>query len=147
MQAKTTDCLNLGNLPREARTCHKFDKVHLPLVCPCCTVHFDPAAVHVTKNGQVILSGTIDPTRNLYMVPLHGTMKSQPRRPNMVPQATVATACDLTRTTQHLTFLHVSTRYPTWTTFLRAIRCNYFLGWPHLTLPRAARLLVYVFNT
>ena len=32
MQAKATDCLNLRNLPHEARTCHKFDEVHLPFV-------------------------------------------------------------------------------------------------------------------
>ena len=42
---------------------------------------------------------------------------------------------------QQLAFLHASTGYPTRTTFLRAICCTYFLGWPHLMLPRAARLL------
>ena len=67
MQATATDCLNLRNLPREARTCHKFDKFHLPLVsvpklcAHCCTVHFGPATVNVTKNGQVILTGTKTP--------------------------------------------------------------------------------------
>ena len=106
MQAKATDCLNLRNLPREARTCHKFDEVDLPLVSVpklCahgCTVHSGPATVYVTKNGQVILTGTKDPARNLYMVPLHDTMKSQRSRPNMVPQATAGNAYDLTRTMQ-----------------------------------------------
>ena len=113
MQAKATDCLNLSNLPREARTCHKFDKVHLPLVSVpnlCahgCTVHFGPAAVHVTTKRQVILSGTKDPARNHYMVPLHDTMKSHQRCPNMAPQATAVNACDLTRTMQQLAFLHL----------------------------------------
>ena len=103
MQAKATYCLNLSNLPREACACHNFDEVHLPFVSVpklCahdCTVHFGPAAVHVTKNGQVILSGTKDPARNLYMVPLHDTMKSQLRHPNMVPQAAAANAYDLTK--------------------------------------------------
>ena len=67
MQATVTDCLNLRDLPCEARTCHKLDKVNLPLVSVpklCahgCTVHFGPATVQVTKNGQVILTGTKDP--------------------------------------------------------------------------------------
>ena len=102
MQAKATYCLNLGDLPQEARTCHKFDEVHLPLVSVpklCahgCTAHFSPTTMHVNKNGQVILSRTKDPARNLYMVPLHDTMKSHPHRPNMVPQATAANAYALT---------------------------------------------------
>ena len=96
MQAKAADCLNLSNLPHEARTCHKFDEVYLPLVSvpKLCAhgyiIHFDPATVHVTKNGQVILSRIKDPTHN--MVPLHDTMKSQPRHSIMVPQATAANA-------------------------------------------------------
>ena len=103
MQATETDCLNLRDLPREARPCHKFDEVHLPFVSVpklCahgCIVHFGPTTAHVTKNGQVILSGTKDPACNLYMVPLHDTMKSHPHRPSIVPQATAANAYDLTR--------------------------------------------------
>ena len=134
MQFKATDCLDLGNLPCEACTCHKFEEVHLPLalvpkLCAHgCTVHFGPAAVHVTKNGQVILSGTKDPARNLHMVPLQDTIKSQPRHPNIVTSATAANAYDLTRTTQQLAFLHASAGYPTRTTFLRAICRNFFLG-------------------
>ena len=56
----------------------------------------------------------------------------------MVSQAAAGNAYDLTRTMQQLTFLHASAGYPTQTTFLRAIRPKYFLGWPHLTLRRAA---------
>ena len=55
---------------------------------------------------------------------------------------TAANAYDLTLTTQQLVaFLHARAGYPTRTTFLCAIQRNYFLGWPHLTLPQAARLL------
>ena len=81
MQSKATDCLDLSNLPREAHTYHKLEEVHLPLVSVpklCahgCTVNFAPAAVHVTKNGQVILAGTKDPACNLYMVLLPNKMK------------------------------------------------------------------------
>ena len=134
MQSKATDCLDLGNLPRKARTCHKFEEVHLPLVSVpklCahgCTVHFGPLAVHVTKNGQVILLGTKYPARNLNMVLLHDTMKNQPHCPHIVLHATAANVYDLTRTMQQLAFLHASTGYPTRTTFFHAICHNYFLG-------------------
>ena len=147
MQSKATDCLDPGNLPIPARTCHKFKEVHLPLVSVpklCahgCKVHFGPTAIHITKNEQVLLSGTKDPTHNLCMVPLHDTMTGWPRCPHIVPPATAANAYNLTRTTQQLAFLYASTGYPTRTTFLRAIHCNYFPRWPHLTLLRAARLL------
>ena len=81
MQSKATDCVDLGNLPITAQTCHKFEEVHLPLLsipklcAHGCKVHFGQAAVHVTKNGKLILAGTKDPTRNLYMVLLYDTMK------------------------------------------------------------------------
>ena len=73
MQATATDCLDLSNLPREARTCHKFNKVHLPLVSVpklCahgCTVHFGPATMHVTKNEQVIKTPPVNSTWSLCM--------------------------------------------------------------------------------
>ena len=127
MQSQATDCLNLGNLPTKAQPCHKFEEVHLHLVSVpklCahgCKIHFGPTAVHVTKNEKLILTGTKDPTCNLYMVPLHDSMKGRPRRPNIVPNVTAANAYDLTRTTQQLAFLHASAGYHTRTTFLCAI--------------------------
>ena len=135
MQSKATDCLNLGNLPCEARTCHKFEEVHLPLVSVpklCahgCKVQFGPKAMYVTKNGQVILSGTKDPACNLYRIWLHDTITGWPCCPNIVPPAIAANAYDLTRTTQQLAFLHASAGYLTRTTFLYVIWCrDYFLG-------------------
>ena len=65
--------------------------------------------------------GTKDPTRNLYMVPLHDTVKEHPRRPHIEPTVTAANAYDITRTAQQLAFLHVSADFPTCTTFLHAI--------------------------
>ena len=83
------------------------------------TIHFGLAAVHVTKDGQVILSGTKDPTRILCMVPLYDTMKDQPHRPHIVLPTTASNAYDLTKTTQQVVFLHASTGYPTRTIQLR----------------------------
>ena len=128
------------SLPQEARTCHKFDDMHLPLVpvpklcAHGCTVYFGPATVNVTKNGRVILTGTKAPGRNLYMVPLHDSITTPQTGPPTNTHATAGSAYDLTSTMQHLTFLHASAGYPTRTTFLSAIRRNFFLGWPHLTI-------------
>ena len=97
--------------------------------------------MNVTKNGQVILTGTKGPTRNLYMVSLHDTIANQQNWPPTVTQATAGSAYDFTQTMQQLAFLHDSAGYPTHSTFLRAIHWNYYLGWPHLTLQRAAPLL------
>ena len=85
MQSKATDCLALCNLPPTARTCHKFYEAHLPLLSVpklCvygCKVQFGPTTVNVTNNEQFVLTGTKDPTRNLYTVPLHDTVKEHPR--------------------------------------------------------------------
>ena len=147
LQSKATDCLDLGNLPIPAQTCHKFEEVNLPLVSvpKLCTydytVWFGPTTISVTKNGQTVLTRTKDPTRNFYMVLLHDTVRERPRRPHIEPPATATNAYDITRTAQQLAFLHVSAGYPTRTTFLRAIQHNYFFGWPHLTLPQATQLL------
>ena len=134
MQSKAIDCLDLCNLPITAQTCHKFEEVHLPLasvpkLCAHgCKVHFVPTTVHVTKNGQTILTGTKDPSRNLYMVLLHDTVKERPHQTRIAPSATAANAYELTQTAQQLAFLHASAGYPTRTTFLCAILRNYFLG-------------------
>ena len=134
MQSKVTDCLAIHNLPSTARTCHKFDEVHLPLVSVpklCahgCKVHFGPTTVHMTKNVQTVLLGKKDTTRNLYMVLLHDTVKECPRWHHTEPTMTAANAYDITRTAQPLAFLHASAVYPTRTFFLHVICCNCFLG-------------------
>ena len=59
IQSKATDCLDLGNLPREASTSHKFEDVHLPFIsvpklcAHSCTFHFGPAAVDITKMDKL----------------------------------------------------------------------------------------------
>eukprot|EP00536_Pseudo-nitzschia_multiseries_P014179 jgi/Psemu1/37769/gm1.37769_g len=74
MQSTATDLLDLPRLPLEARGCHKFNEMELPLVSVpklCsnrCQVQFSRDSVAVigpTKN--VILKGQRDPLRNLYM--------------------------------------------------------------------------------
>ena len=154
MKATATDSLTLSQLPTKARTCHKFDEIHLPLVSVpklCangCTVHFGDTTVNVTKDGQVILTGTKDPTRNLYMVPLRdGIGPPTPRFPLTGPSTTATNAYTIPSTVQQLAFLHACAGYPTRTTFLRAIRRNYLLGWPQLTLQKATRLLLKSVHT
>eukprot|EP00536_Pseudo-nitzschia_multiseries_P015490 jgi/Psemu1/42781/gm1.42781_g len=78
MLSTATYLLDLPRLPLEARRCHKFDEVELPLVLVpklCsngCHVEFsnDDVAV-ISPTQQIILTGQRDPLRNLYMVPLH----------------------------------------------------------------------------
>eukprot|EP00536_Pseudo-nitzschia_multiseries_P006868 jgi/Psemu1/16321/gm1.16321_g len=84
MLSTATDLLDLPRLPLEARGCHKFDEVELPLVsvpklCSTgCHVEFSKDDVTVIGPTQhVILTGQRDPLRNLYMVPLHQSDKRE----------------------------------------------------------------------
>ena len=124
--SNTTDCLAVCSLPTIARMCHKFDEVHLHLVsvpnnAPTNVVHFVPSTVTVTKNGQTLLKGTKDPTRNLYMIPLHVTLDERPGLSNIEPTVIAANAYDITQRTQQLAFLHASVGYPTHSTFFSAV--------------------------
>ena len=108
----------------------------MPKLCANgCTVHFGPTTVNVSKDGKVILTGTKDSTRNLYMVPLHDDTVPTPQKwPPSVPSATAGNAYELTSAMQQLAFIHASAGYPTRSTFLRAICRNSFIGWLLLTL-------------
>ena len=72
MRVTSTDTLQLKALPLPARTCHKFDKIQLPLVSvPKLCAHgwnvtFDHDTVHVTNDsGDTVLRGHRDPIKNL----------------------------------------------------------------------------------
>ena len=132
IQSKATDCLVLNSLPDNARACHKFDEVHLPLISVptiCahgCKVNFGPTTVTVTQDGQQLLTGTRDPKHNLHMVLLHDSahplLTSVHSHSNYM--ATATTAYEITRTAQQIVFLHANVRYPTGRTFLQTIQWN-----------------------
>lgn len=119
MQSKATNSLVLSNLPSSARTYHKFDEVHLPLVSVpklCthgCTVNFGHTTVTVTKDGEHLLTGTKDLQLSLYIVPLHNNnCPLLPPVHALKCTATAATVFDIDRTAQQIAFLHASAGYP-----------------------------------
>ena len=78
MRSVATDKLNLQSLPAAARTCHKFEHMPTPLlsVKTFCDndldVLFQRNKVTVTNaGGSTVLEGELDPTTDLYMVPLN----------------------------------------------------------------------------
>ena len=77
MQATWTDVLAIPQLPWEARKCHKFKKISLPLIyvpklCQAgCRVNFSRDKVDVTlMDGNHVLTGIMDPMSNLYLFPI-----------------------------------------------------------------------------
>lgn len=77
VRAVATEKLSLEALLDRARDCHKFIDITLPLISvpQLCDsnmeVLFNKISVAVTNaNGDTVLEGHRDPSRNLYMVPL-----------------------------------------------------------------------------
>ena len=134
-------------------TCHVRHVLVTSLMKSTCILYLFPISVLMAVRSTLVQQPFTSPKmdKSFYweqMIPRVtstwsrcATMKSHPRHPKMVLQTTAVNDYDPTRTTHQLAFLHSSAGYSARTTFLRAIRCNYFLGWPHPTHPRAAQLL------
>ena len=85
MTSVATDQLNLQSIPISAQKCHKFDHMQTPLlsVKTFCEndleVLFTRDKVKVTnEGGNTVLEGALDPSTDLYIVPLNDP-------PNTVP--------------------------------------------------------------
>eukprot|EP00536_Pseudo-nitzschia_multiseries_P009617 jgi/Psemu1/23703/gm1.23703_g len=149
-----TDLLDLPKLPIEARGCHKFREVDVPLVSVpkrCqhrCSVNFDQMRATITNPaGATVLIGPKDPSRKLYIVPLHqptdprGTLPPRVSlwaligSPRVVLCTTAAAhnAYEIQLAKQLITYLHVAAGFPVQaTSWTKAIDKGYYISWPEL---------------
>ena len=145
MQATATDELSIPQLPLAARGCHKFKEISLPLIslpklCQAgCRVNFSTNKVDVTTNcGKHLLTGVMDPTRNLYLFPIP-TRDQVPKQSNTIHTAANAYTIQPMGTLLH--YHHATAGFPQLTTFKDAIARNAFLTWPGLKVAHVDALL------
>ena len=162
MQSKATDKLDLSVLPLK---CDKFTEISLPLVGvrPVIeagnTVLFDEKKASIRDNttGKTILEAHYDPNRRLYMMPLHdkdiaanaGRALHLSHLPPVQalacaikqPKAYKLTAYEIDAIPNLIKYLHAAAGYPAKRTWVRAIKRNYYTGWPGLTAKRVQRHL------
>jgi hypothetical protein len=164
MQASATDKLDLSALPLP---CNKFHNISVPLVGvrPVIeagnTVCFDSkkAAIRNAITGQTILEAHYDPTRRLYMMPLHDkdldanhhrALRLSPQHPTNIRGLATAikhhtalklTAYETDTIPDLIKYLHAAAGYPSKRTWIRGIKNNFYAGWPGLTAKRVLRHL------
>jgi len=126
MQATATGVVAIPQLPKTARGCHKFKDIHLPLIsvpklCQAgCKVNFSKAKVDVTSHsGEHLLTGVMDPIRNLYMFPIPDRASGTPA---IVPSThTTANAYATKPTKALLQYLHATAGFQSLSSFKEAI--------------------------
>ena len=164
MRAKATDRLDLSALPLP---CDKFDEITTPLVGvrPVVelghTVLFDDTKATISNKatGATVLEAHYDPTQRLYMMPIHDKdLAANDARAITTPahsrtdihtlayglklhKAYKMTAYETDIIPNLIKYLHASAGYPAKRTWVRAIKMNYYAGWPGLTVKRVLRHL------
>uniref|UniRef100_A0A7S4ELS1 Uncharacterized protein n=1 Tax=Pseudo-nitzschia australis TaxID=44445 RepID=A0A7S4ELS1_9STRA len=147
MQATATDVLSIPELPGAARGCHKFQEISLPLISvpklyqAGYNVHFSKDKVNVTtSHGKHLLTGMMDKTRNLYLLPIPS---QSPLGPATVPTPphTAANAYTIRPTTTLLQYLHATAGFPPLSTFKDGIARNAYITWLGLTVALVDALL------
>ena len=125
MQATAIDTLDLPQLPANARGCHKFKDISLPLISVLklsrarCNVNFHQNTVTITDNrGTELITGERDPTRNLYMIKVPIRTLTDPITPT---SQTVAGTYTLRTTKNLVQYLHATTGFLPLVTFTSAI--------------------------
>jgi hypothetical protein len=115
------------------------------------------------KNEELVLDGTMDPNRGLYLVPLYHYGKENraltvspmntsqkilktAQVSNIEPQplkwALSATEYEVKAIPSLIRFLYAAAGYPVIKTWLKAIEKNYYTGWPGLTTKRVRKYLL-----
>jgi hypothetical protein len=164
MQAAATDRLDLTALPLP---CNKFHEISAPLVGVRPLVEagnmvtFDTkkATIHNAVTGKTILEAHYDPRQRLYLMPLHdkdlpaNTARAlathvSPRTDFHALASSIKlhraykmTAYETDIIPNLIRYLHAAAGYPVKRTWVRAIKMNYFAGWPGLTAKRVLRHL------
>jgi hypothetical protein len=173
IKSVSTDTLNFKKMNKGSNTCHKFkdDDMEYPLL----------SIPQLAKNGnnilmtegkvlvidrkkeELVLDGTMDPNRGLYLVPLYHygkenraltvspmnnaqkTLKTAQvtnivREP--LKRALSASQYEVKAIPNLIRFLHAAAGYPVIKTWLKAIEKNYYIGWPGLTTKRVRKYLL-----
>ena len=135
-------------LPAESLDFHVFEQgdVQRPLlsvgkVCDAgCSVFFTQGHCYFLKDRRVLLKGGRDPRTGLYLLPRF------PRTPKVqygfnLSQPYHHRAYDGYTIPKLMSYLHGCAGFPTTSTWIKAIRHGYFMGWPGLTASRVNRYL------
>jgi len=84
-------------------------------------------------DGQHVLTGTMDPARNLYMfpIPTRGIASPVPH-----PRHTASNAYAIRPMATLIQYLHATAGFPPLATFKEAIANNAYMSWPGLRVQR-----------
>ena len=101
-----------------------------------CGVYFDSGACYFLKDRRVLLTGRRDPNTGLYLLP----------RPRVERALTISAPYRRRSTDSHtlpnlMRYLHGCAGFPVTSSWVKAIRLGYFMGWPGLTASRVRRYL------
>lgn len=145
MRAVATDTLGLPQLPRQARSCHKFNDISIPLIsvpklCEAgCTVDFQQDTVTINdKQGTTLVTGRRYPYRNLYMIDIPSGTPTPLLANTMTMASNAYTIRPMKKVMQ---YLHATAGFPPLKTFIAAIERNAYLSWPRLNKYNATKLL------
>ena len=145
MQAVATDALALPQLPPQARACHKFNDIRIPLIsvpklCEAgCTVDFQQDTVTINnKQGTTLVTGRRDPYQNLYMINIPTGTPTPSIASVMASAGNVYTIRPMRKVMQ---YLQATAGFPPLKTFIAAIERNAYLTRPGLNKCNATNLL------
>ena len=173
MKSVSTDTLNFTKMNKGSNTCHKFkdeDMTNPLLSIPQLAKNGNDILMTAgkvlvidRKKEELVLDGTMDPNRGLYLVPLyhygkenraltvspvntaHKTLKTAHvsniiREP--LKRVLSASQYEVKAIPNLIRFLHAAAGYPVIKTWLKAIEKNYYIGWPGLTTKRVRKYLL-----
>ena len=171
MTSLATDIIKFNNLPLAAKKCHKFKEIWLPLlsVPQLCksklTVTFKGETVEISNSeGEVLITGYLDPAKDLFMVPIYDDDDAKPQRvtsgfagaagqlveteyngivrPILTPeQHTAAMAHSISCVPALISYLHACAGFPVIVTWIEAINKGWYSTWPGLTSSRVRQHL------
>mmetsp|Transcript_5795 Transcript_5795/g.12600 ORF Transcript_5795/g.12600 Transcript_5795/m.12600 type:complete len:247 (-) Transcript_5795:639-1379(-) len=145
MRAVATDTLALPQLPKQARSYHKFNNISIPLIfvpkiCEAgCTLDFQQDKVTINnKQRTTLVTGRRDPFWNLYMIDI----PSETPAPLLVKTVARAGNAYTSRPMKKvMQYLHATAGFRPLKTFIAAIERNAYLTLPGLNQPNATKLL------
>jgi hypothetical protein len=169
IQSVSTDTLNFLKMKKGSNICHKFkdeDMANPLLSIPQLAQNGNDILMAEGKvlvidrvREELLLDGTMDPNRRLYLVygkenhaltvsPMNTAQKTlktaqvSNRVPQLQKRALSANEYEVKAILNLIRFLHAAAGYPVIKTWLKAIEKNYYIGWPGLTTKRVRKYLL-----
>ena len=131
--------INLPHIPAAAATAHVFPSLShhsllsVGLLCKHgCKSIFDHKGVEITHHNRLVITGTRNPTTNLYHVDL-------PDNKSILPNISSSHQCNSlafllgSKPRDLILYYHATLFSPTKKTWIKAINKGFFTGWPGLT--------------